>query len=83
MNVFLQIPAAVDVRINKMDVVLKTELCSLLHNPPADTAVVLSVEEVEQGSGEKVYGQKSSTHMLLLICRRGEASPLMTDIRRM
>ena len=51
MNVFLQIPAAVDVRINKMDVVLKTELCSLLHNPPADTAVVLSVEEVEQGSG--------------------------------
>jgi hypothetical protein len=45
------------------------------------------LKKLNKGAGRKftdksVNGQ-SSTHMFLLICRRGEASPLMTDIRRM
>lgn len=87
MDILLQIAAAVNVCINEVNVILEAERGGLLYNPSGYAGIVFLLTILKSDAGRKlaestVKGQ-SSTHMLALICRSGEASPLMTSIRRM
>lgn len=87
MDILLQIAAAVNVCIDEVDVIFEVERGSLLYNPSGYAGIVFLLTILKSGAGRKLAENnmkgQSSTHMLALICRSGEVSPLMTAMRRM